>query len=328
MQLFFNADQLRNFFFLDGGHGHAGPARHHIFNVVLGNHAGGRVIQVVLFAKLAQVFALLALFVGIEARFLELVIGDGVLHAVHDELDALLDIGHFAGQGGLAQLDARTRFVDQIDGLVRKETIRNKACGSVDGGFDGFVGVGHGVELFVALLDTEQNADGIGLRGRRNFHGLEAALEGTVLFDGLAVFARRSGADALDFAARKSRLQNIGGVERTFGRACAHQRVELINKDDGVLILHQLFHDGLEALFELAAILGSSNDQRKVEREDALVGQERRHVAIGDALGEAFHNGGFADARFADQNGIVFGAAAQNLDHTFELVIASDQRIQ
>jgi hypothetical protein len=37
--------------------------------------------------------------------------------------------------------------------------------------------------------------------------------------------------------------------------------VQLVNEDDGVLILHQLFHDGLEALFELAAVLGAGDDQ-------------------------------------------------------------------
>ncbi len=57
------------------------------------------------------------------------------------------------------------------------------------------------MEFFVALFDAEQNADGVGFSRRRNFHGLEAALEGAILFDGLAVFAGRSGADALDLAA-------------------------------------------------------------------------------------------------------------------------------
>jgi hypothetical protein len=116
--------------------------------------------------------------------------------------------------------------------------------------------------------------DGVGLVGRRHLDGLEAAFERAVLLDGLAELGRRGGADALDFAARERRLQDVGGVERAFGRARAHQRVQLVDEDDGVLVLHQLFHDGLEALFELAAILGAGHDQRKVERQNALVGQE------------------------------------------------------
>jgi hypothetical protein len=37
--------------------------------------------------------------------------------------------------------------------------------------------------------------------------------------------------------------------------------VQLIDKDDAVLALHQFFHDGLQALFKLSAILSSGHDQ-------------------------------------------------------------------
>ena len=78
----------------------------------------------ILLAQGAQVLALLALLVGVEARLLELVVRDGVFHAVDDELDALLDFGDLLGQRSLAQLDARARFVHQVDGLVRQEAVR------------------------------------------------------------------------------------------------------------------------------------------------------------------------------------------------------------
>ena len=129
VQLFFDAQQLGDFLFLDGGHGHAGPARHHVLDVVLGDAAGGGIVQVVLLAELAHVLALFALLVGVEARLLELVVGDGVLHAVHDELDALLDVGQVGRQGGLAQLDAGAGFVDQVDGLIRQVAVGNVAAG-------------------------------------------------------------------------------------------------------------------------------------------------------------------------------------------------------
>ena len=233
-----------------------------------------------------------------------------------------------AGKRGLAQLHARAGLVDQIDGLVRQEAVRNVAAGGVDRGLDGVVGVGHGVEFLVAVLDAEQDLDGVGFARRRNLDGLEAALQRAVLLDGLAELGRRGGADALDLAARERRLQDVGGVQRAFGRTRAHQRVQLVDEDDGVLILHQLLHDGLEALFELAAVLGAGHDQRKIQRQNALVGQERRHVALGDALRQAFHDGGLAHARLADQHRVVLGAAAENLHHALQLVIAADQRIE
>jgi hypothetical protein len=120
---------------------------------------------------------------------------------MNDELDALLDLGDLLRQRGLAEFDARPGFVDQIDGLVGQETIWNEASGGVDRSFDRFVGISDGVEFLVALFDSEQNADGVRFVGRRNLYRLEAALERPILLDGLAILARRGGADALDLAA-------------------------------------------------------------------------------------------------------------------------------
>ena len=50
--------------------------------------------------------------------------------------------------------------------------------------------------------------------------------------------------------------------------------------------------------------------------------------AVGDALRQAFYDGGLAHARFADQHRIVLGAAAQDLNHPLQFLIASDQRIE
>ena len=205
VQLFFDAQQLLRLFFLDRGDGHAGPARDDVFDVLAVDHAGGRLVEMIFLAQGAQVLALLAFFVGVEACLLELVIRDGVFHAMHDELDALLDFGQLFRQRSLAQLDAGSGFVDQIDGLVGQEAVRDVAVRMRDREVDGVVGVGDGVELLVAVLDAEQNLDRVGLVRRRNFDGLEAALERTVLFDRLAILAGRGGADALNFAARQAR---------------------------------------------------------------------------------------------------------------------------
>ena len=124
------------------------------------------------------------------------------------------------------------------------------------------------------------------------------------------------------------RLQDVGGVERPFGRTGADQRVQLVDEDDDVRVVGQLLHDRLEALFELTAILRAGDNQRDVERENALVGEEMRHVAVDDLLRQPLDDGGLADARLADQHGVVLGAAAQHLLDPLELVIAADQRIE
>ena len=143
-------------------------------------------------------------------------IGDRVLHAVHDELDALLDVGEVGRQGGLAQFDACARFIDQVDRLVREIAIWNIAAGSEHRSLDGFIGVADGVELLVAILDAEQDLDGIPFGRRRHLDGLKAPFERSVLLDRLAELGGRRSADALNLAARKSGLQNICRVQRPF----------------------------------------------------------------------------------------------------------------
>src|ERR1039458_2292214 len=51
-----------------------------------------RLFQVELLAQQAQILALFAFFVRVEARFLEFMIGDGVLHSLADKIDPLLNL--------------------------------------------------------------------------------------------------------------------------------------------------------------------------------------------------------------------------------------------
>ena len=65
----------------------------------------------IFFAKNAQVLALLAFLVGVETRFLELVVRDRVFHSVDDELEPLLNLGNLFRQRSLAQFYPRAGFV-------------------------------------------------------------------------------------------------------------------------------------------------------------------------------------------------------------------------
>ena len=55
--------------------------------------------------------------------------------------------------------------------------------------------------------------------------------------------------------------------------------------------------------------------------------QHLRHVAFDDTPGQAFGNGGLADAGIADIKRVVLGPAAQDLDGALDLMLAADQRI-
>ena len=182
---------------------------------------------------------------------------------------------------------------------------------------------------FVALAQAAQDRNGVFDRRLIDQHGLEAALERGVLFDVLAVFVERGGADAVQLAARQHGLEQVAGVHRAFGLARADDGVQLVDEQDDLAFgrLHFL-EDGLEALLELAAELGAGDQRAHVERDDALVLQALGHVAADDALGQAFDDGGLADARLADQHGVVLGAPRQHLDDAADLFVAADDRIE
>ena len=89
-----------------------------------------------------------------------------------------------------------------------------------------------------------------------------------------------------------------------------------------------LLEHGLQALLELAAVLGAGEQRRHVERQHALVLERLRHFAVDDALRQAFDDGGLADAGLADQHRVVLGAPLQDLDGAADLVVAADHRVE
>ena len=91
----------------------------------------------------------------------------------------------------------------------------------------------------------------------------------------------------------------------------------------GDLVEHRL-----QPLLELAAILGAGDQRAHVERQQLLVLQALRHVAVDDAQRQALDDGGLADAGLADQHRVVLGAARQHLDGAADLLVAADHRVE
>src|ERR1700751_478823 len=120
------------------------------------------------------------------------------------------------------------------------------------------------MELLIAILDSQDDVHCVLFARRRNFYSLEAAFERAVLLDGLSIFTGRGCSDALNFPARERRLEYVGGIRRTFCRTSANQSVHLVDKDNRILVFHQLFHDGFQTFFKLSAILSTRNDQRQI----------------------------------------------------------------
>src|SRR5262245_152998 len=303
VQLLFHPQELVAFVLIDGGERHAGPLRDDFVDLALADdHPARARLDVELLAHELEVLARLHFLLAVELRLLEVLFRDRVLHLLDGDADAAIDLAELFAVAGFAQLGARPRLVDEVDRLVGQEPIGDIAARLIDRGLDRVLGVLDVMERLVAILDAEQHLDRLALGRRIDLDRLEAALERTILLDVLAVFRRGRGADAANLAARQRRLEDVGGVERTFVRARTHQRVQFVDEHDDVRVLGQLLHDRLEAFFELTAVLRAGNDERDVERQDPLVGEEVRHIAVDDLLRQAFDDGCLADARLTNQH--------------------------
>ena len=190
------------------------------------------------------------------------------------------------------------------------------------------VGDLHAVVLLVALAQSLEDLLRLLGGGLVDLDLLEAPLERGVALQVLAVLVERRRADRLQLAARERRLQDRGRVDRALGRAGADEVVQLVDEKNDVAALGDLLHHLLEALLELAAVLGAGDQGGQVERVDLLVLEQLRHVAVRDALREALDDGGLADARLADQHRVVLGAAREDLHHALDLGLATDDRVE
>ncbi len=89
----------------------------------------------------------------------------------------------------------------------------------------------------------------------------------------------------------------------------------------------QLGQHRLEALLEVAAVLGAGDQRAEVERVDRAARQHLGHAALDDQPRQALDQRGLADAGLADVQRVVLAPAAQDLDRALDLELAADQRV-
>ena len=277
----------------------------------------------------------LLLLVGkLLLQFLQTVAGELVVLLLEGHfLDLLLhdlaaQIVQLSGHGVDLRADHRAGLIHEVDGLVGQEAVSDIARGQRRGGDERVVVDAHAVVNFITLLESAQDGDGVLHRRLIDLYGLEAALERGVLFDILAVFVERRRADAVQLAAGEHRLEEVAGVHAAFGLAGADDGVQLIDEQqDASLALAHFLEHGLEPFLEFATVLGARDQRAHVERENGLVLQALGHVAAHDALRQPFGDGRLADARLADEHGVILCFAREDADDVADLLIAADDRI-
>ena len=138
--------------------------------------------------------------------------------------------------GGNLHLTAGGRLVDQVDRLVGQEPVgdvpvrqgrrRDQRC----------VGDAHAVMRFVFLLQAAQDRDRVFDGRLADVNGLEAARQCRILLDVLLVLVERGRADAVQFAARQRRLEQVRRIHRAVGLAGTDQGMHLVDEQDDAAV--------------------------------------------------------------------------------------------
>ncbi len=181
----------------------------------------------------------------------------------------------------------------------------------------------------VFLLQPPQDRDRVLDRRLADEDRLEAPRQGRILLDMLAILVERRRPDAVQFAAGQGGLQQVRGIHRALALAGADERVHLVDEqDDAAGRGRHLVQHGLQPLLELPAVFRAGDERAHVERQQLLVFEALGHVAVDDAQRQTFDDRGLADAGFADQHGVVLGAARQHLDRAADLLVPADHGIE
>ena len=184
------------------------------------------------------------------------------------------------------------------------------------------------VVLLEAGLEPVQDRHGFGHGGLDHVDLLETTGQRAVLFEHAAVFLEGGRTDAAQLAVLQHGLDQVGRVHgATRGRTGTDDGVDFVHEQDRARFLLDLLDDRLQALFEVAAVLGAGHKRAQVERIDGGVLQDLGHLALDDAPGQALGQRGLAHAGFADVERVVLAAPAQHLDGALDFVVAADQRV-
>ena len=182
--------------------------------------------------------------------------------------------------------------------------------------------------LLEVALQAAQDQHGLLHRRLDHVDLLEAPRQRMILLEDAAIFGERGGADALELTRRQRRLEQVGGIQcAPRGRTGPDEGVDLVDEQDGLTVGTQLLEHRLQALLEVAAILGAGQQCTHVQRVDGGILEHLGRVALHDAPGQPLGNGGLANASLAHQQRVVLAPAHQHLDDALQLALTADQRI-
>ena len=329
VQLVLHVDEPGRFLLGELEHGDAGPVGQHLGDLLLAYL--GDFLQLTgapLLFLLGPLLGELALVIAEPCGlFKVLSVDGGFLLAAHLG-NPLVDLAQALRRRHPLDAHAGTSLIDEVNGLIREETVVDVAIRQAGGGSECTVGDGHAVVRLVAVAQALQDLDGV-LDGRlRHVDWLETTLECGILFDVLAVLIQRGRADGLQLTAGELRLQQRSSVDRALGGTRTNNGVDLIDEQADVTTLVDLLEHLLQALLKITTVTGTRNEGTEVQRVQLLITQRLRNTAVDDVERQALNDGGLAHARLADEHRVVLRAARQHLHDALDFLLTPHNRIQ
>ena len=226
-------------------------------------------------------------------------------------------------------LDARCRLINQVNRLIRKETIGNVAGGKFSSSHNRRVGNFNTVVDFILFLQTAQNSNRVFDTRFVDDHFLETALQGGIFFNVLSVLVQGRGTDHMQFTAGKCRFEHVAGIHCTFCLTGTDHCMDFVDKqNDAAFFGNHFLQQCFQTFFEFAAVFRTGDKSGHIEAQDAFVAQCVGHFTVHNTLCQAFDHSGLTNTGFADKNRIVLASALQNLHRTANLVVSPDHRVE
>lgn len=154
---------------------------------------------------------------------------------------------------------------------------------------------------------------------------MESSFERGIFFDVSFVFGKGGRTDKSDVATGERGFQYVGGIESAGRIAGADEGVDLIDEEDDARRLLHFTDDFLQARFEFSAETRARDDECEVEGEDAFLREEVASGTLSYFLRQCCDEGGFADTRIAEEEGIVLLFAPEDVDESFDFMRATDE---
>ena len=163
-------------------------------------------------------------------------------------------------------LDQGTRLIHQVDGLIRQEPVGNIPMGKGCRSHQGRIGDLYSMEYLIALFQATKDGNGILHCRLIHHHRLETTFQSRILFNILPVLIQRGGTDTVQLASCQHGLQHVARIHGAVGLACAHDGVQLIDKqnDLSVAVLHFLQHR-FQAFLKLAPVFGACHQRTHIQ---------------------------------------------------------------